>query len=120
MFRGIAKMLITAILGALIGSAITLYAAPIVMDDEETNVNDNEQRIVVQGDGKSENIYRAVTEKSMPSVVGITTVTIDRSNIFSLPQELQGVGTGVIVNSDGYILTNSHVVSDGEAVDVGV
>lgn len=120
MVRGIAKTLITAILGALIGSAITLYAAPIVMNDEETNTNENQQKIVVQGDGKSENIYRAVTEKSMPSVVGITTVTIDRSNIFSLPQELQGVGTGVIVNSDGYILTNSHVVSDGEAVDVGV
>ena len=120
MFRGIAKILIAAILGAVIGSAITLYAAPMIIDDKQNNTNNNEKKIVVQGDGKSENIYRAVTEKSMPSVVGITTVTIDRSNIFSLPQELQGVGTGVIVHSDGYILTNSHVVSDGEAVDVGV
>ena len=118
--RGIAKILITAILGAIIGSAITLYTAPIIMGNKQNNVDNNQQQIVVEGDGKAENIYHAVTEKSMPSVVGITTVTIDRSNIFSLPQELQGVGTGVIVNSNGYILTNSHVVSDGKAVDVSV
>ena len=56
----------------------------------------------------------------MPSVVGITTTTISNNNIFAIPTQSEGVGTGVIVDSKGYILTNSHVVSDGQAVDVKV
>ena len=36
------------------------------------------------------------------------------------PTESEGVGTGVIVDSNGYILTNSHVVSDGKAKSVNV
>ena len=32
--------------------------------------------------------------------------------------ESEGVGTGIIVDSNGYILTNSHVISDGEAKSV--
>lgn len=40
--------------------------------------------------------------------------------MFAIPQETQGVGTGIIVDSNGYILTNSHVVSDGDATSVNV
>ena len=42
----------------------------------------------------------------------------DRMPQQQTPQRVQGVGSGVIVNADGYILTNHHVV-DG-AVDIKV
>lgn len=42
----------------------------------------------------------------------------DRMPQQQTPQRVQGVGSGVIVNSDGYILTNHHVV-DG-AIDIKV
>jgi serine protease Do len=42
----------------------------------------------------------------------------DRMPQQQTPQRIQGVGSGVIVNSDGYILTNHHVV-DG-AIEVKV
>ena len=45
---------------------------------------------------------------------------ISTNNIFAIPTQAEGVGTGVIVDSKGYILTNSHVVSDGKAIDVKV
>ena len=41
-------------------------------------------------------------------------------NMFSIPTESEGVGTGIVVDSNGYILTNSHVISDGEAKSVNV
>ena len=116
--RGIGLTVLVCIITSVLSSLLTI----VVMKNNIGNNNQNSSstEIVVNESGKSQNIYHAVSDKAMPSVVGITTTTISTNNIYAIPTQSEGVGTGVIVDSKGYILTNSHVVSDGQAVDVKV
>lgn len=52
----------------------------------------------------------AIAEKVTPSVVGIRT-TVMYSSYFG-EQESSGEGSGVIYTSDGYIITNYHVIEE--------
>ena len=62
-------------------------------------------------------VTEAVAAKVLPSVVGITATTtqVTQDMFFGTQeQEVGGVGTGIIVDTSGYILTNSHVIMDDE------
>ncbi|MCF0151233.1 MAG: trypsin-like peptidase domain-containing protein [Firmicutes bacterium] len=79
-------------------------------------------------------IAEAIAEKVLPSVVGISTTYAQADGYSGLgglgnfwnwgfgygPQtyESTAIGTGVIVDSRGYILTNSHVINDGEYTSI--
>lgn len=114
--RGIVLTVILCLAASIFSS---FFTAILMKNNIAKNSNNTPTQIVSSG-GKNQNIYQAVSTKAMPSVVGITTKTISTNNIFAIPTESEGVGTGVIVDSNGYILTNSHVVSNGQAVDVNV
>jgi len=63
-----------------------------------------------------EKTIRAV-EKVSPSVVSINTkrrIRYDIVNTF----EMSGAGSGIIMNPEGYILTNNHVVEGTRSVDI--
>lgn len=68
------------------------------------------------------NTAEAIAAKVLPSVVGISTSKeVTYQSIFGVQKGVQnGVGTGIIVDEKGYILTNSHVVSDGTAEQITV
>lgn len=58
---------------------------------------------------KSKNVAD-ILEKTMESVVGISKLKDNGSSIFSTSTEtLLGLGTGVIISENGYILSNEHV-----------
>jgi serine protease Do len=63
-----------------------------------------------------EKTIRAV-EKVTPSVVNIVTKQIMGYNRFTT-YKFQGAGSGIIMNPEGYILTNNHVVNRTKKVDV--
>lgn len=61
----------------------------------------------------------AVASKVSPAVVGITTTKIDK-DLLSQNNRVQGVGSGVIVDGKGYILTNNHVAGNVDSLMVSL
>ena len=58
-----------------------------------------------------------VVARVLPAVVSITTRQIERDQ-FNQPVPTRGLGSGVIVDRRGHILTNSHVVEGAEEIKV--
>ena len=71
--------------------------------------------------------FAPIVERVAPSVVSVRTsktVKIPRAlrDFFGVPgQEVtRGLGSGVIVSSDGFILTNRHVIEDADEIIVNI
>lgn len=61
-----------------------------------------------------EDMGPSVAEKVLPSVVGIE-VHYTVNSVFGGTGSATGSGSGIIISSDGYILTNNHVVSNTDS-----
>jgi serine protease Do len=95
--------LILGLLGGAAGSYVFIryFAAAIPTDKKQLVVQENSAVI-------------DVAKKVSPAVVSITSKTVTRG-FFGQAQEAEGAGTGMVVSSDGLILTNRHVVDDASA-----
>ncbi len=58
-----------------------------------------------------------VYKKAMPSVVNITSSTV-QLNFFYGPVPQQGQGSGFVLDKQGHILTNYHVIADAQKIEV--
>ena len=109
-----------AVISSLIGGFISPFMVLKYMDGKGMLNNSNETFNIESILEKNENGNNValVAQSAMDSVVGITTVSIQHFGFFQ--QEVDGVGSGVIVDSNGYILTNAHVINNGETKNIKV
>jgi len=59
----------------------------------------------------------AVYKKALPSVVNITSTAV-MHDFFYRPVPVQGQGSGFILDHEGHILTNNHVIDNAQLVEV--
>ncbi len=112
-FRAVAFVAIGAVLGSVLGAglilglsggnrgigggpAVSFYSVEKTDDAEKVNI-DNDQRVKMTDE--------EIAAKVGPAVVGIS----NNTTFFSQSVE-QGSGSGIIMNEEGYVITNNHVV----------
>ncbi|MET0724958.1 MAG: trypsin-like peptidase domain-containing protein [Leifsonia sp.] len=111
--RGTLPIVAALIAGALIGGASSAGVAAVIANNDGTSqtASTTTPQNVVVNDSTSVNEITAVAAKASPSVVTIS-VTASGSG---------GTGSGIVLSKDGYVLTNTHVVTlDGSASDVSI
>lgn len=119
--RGIALVagaVIVAILGGAIGAGGVYYAFKnsIPVSTLENNSNTSVNPPSFKGEDGALTVPQVV-EKVTPAVVGVSTKSLVRDQFFNV-KEQEGLGSGFIINEDGYVVTNYHVINGAQEVKV--
>lgn len=111
-------------------STTTTQDNTIVVDESKSTTEDSTQSQPANTTPPSENlqvstattlspsITSSVIQNSMSSVVGIYLSATTINYTGASEEEDLGSGSGVIITSDGYIVTNNHVVEGGQNIRV--
>lgn len=112
----IAIALICSLFGGAIGSGITYVIADKSGSSTQSNKGVETDPVSFATDStalSAADIYKKVA----PAVVMVSTKTIQSVNGW-FQQETEGMGSGFIINEEGYILTNYHVIEGAKEVTV--
>jgi len=82
------------------------------------NGENNNDRVAEATYREGELATTEIAKQVGPAVVGITGIVEGYMSIFGGATQSQAQGSGIILSSDGYIVTNNHVVEDTSSIQV--
>jgi Do/DeqQ family serine protease len=136
-----AKYLLGGLLMALLGAAIALFAytklietpVQVVRGDSSMTESSEARAILTSIQSQPGQVdFTFAAEQTVHAVVHVTTKTrVDNAynplmewfygeRYQSRPREVPGYGSGVIISSDGYIITNNHVIENADNIQVAL
>ena len=104
------------------GKVVIQQAAPSAASDSNTGSSGADSTITAASSSGSSLTTEQVADMVSPSVVVITTeqVVYSQWSWYGQSQVESGAGSGVIISSDGYILTCAHVVDGASTITVTI
>lgn len=113
----ILPLLIVALLSSVIGGTLVgawfQFGAPALADNNQLTNNRSpsgmQQVKQIEIINNTESPATAIAEKVSPSIVGVK-VNFFMQDFWFGAQQSSSSGSGIIISSDGYILTNNHVI----------
>jgi len=127
--KGIIGALSLLVIGILFGAILVSGFGLVRPGLADLNLGATEPPVKLDADASSFSLaFIEVAEKVTPTIVQIGVVS-ERENphkdwfffpFKDMPNEQRGSGSGIIISSDGYIITNNHVVENASKVTVGL
>ena len=127
--KGIVGTVSLLIIGIVFGAILVSGFGFVRPGLADLNLGATEPPVKLDADASSfSQAFIEVAEKVTPTIVQIAVVS-ERENphgdwfffpFKNMPKEQKGSGSGIIISSDGYIVTNNHVVENASKVSVGL
>ena len=111
--KTIAAVIVCTLCSGFIGSGVTYLALKDNLKETKT-INVNPSKFDTESEALS---ATEAYNKVAPAAVVVSTKSVTQG-YFMHTQEVEGIGSGFIINEEGYILTNYHVVKGAQEISV--
>ena len=111
--KTIAGVIVCTLCSGFIGSGVTYLALKDNLKETKT-INVNPSKFDTKNEALS---ATEAYNKVAPAAVVVSTKSVTQG-YFMQTQEVEGIGSGFIINEEGYILTNYHVVKGAQEISV--
>ena len=111
--KTIAAVIVCTLCSGFIGSGVTYLALKDNLKETKT-INVNPSKFDTKNEALS---ATEAYNKVAPAAVVVSTKSVTQG-YFMQTQEVEGIGSGFIINEEGYILTNYHVIQGAQEISV--